>query len=189
MDNTKFGTYHLTDQPQHYEVARSNDFVFIVTDVDNILRAGADESDTNARIEDTQKVLYYSVVSAFIPHFSQEKISVNRGNSTMHFAGKPTFSDGNIVLTDFIGADTKSAIMAWQRLSGDIRNDSVGLASEYKKTCYLIERDPAGNLVRTWKLLGCWVQSISENDFSYDDSGKRTITATIVFDRAIPEVE
>lgn len=188
MDKTQFGTYHLSDLPEEYEIARGNDFEFIVTGVDNILRAGADEEDDNAYFANTQEVLYFSVVSASIPNFSQEVITVNRGNSTMKFAGKPTFQDGTLVVNDYIGADTKSALMAWQRLSGDIKNDTVGLASEYKKTCYLIERDPSFNPVRTWKLINCWVSAISENDYSYDDTGKKTISATITFDRAIPEV-
>ncbi len=188
MDTTQFGTYHLADLPEEYEIARGNDFEFIVTGVDNILRAGADESDDNARITNAQEVLYFSVASVSVPHFTQEAISVNRGNSTMKFAGKPSFGDLNLVVNEYIGADTKSALMAWQRLSGDILNDAVGSAADYKKTCYLVERDPSYKLVRTWKLINCWVSGISEGEYSYDDTGKKTISATIAYDRAIPEV-
>lgn len=60
--------------------------------------------------------------------------------------------------------------------------------SDYKKTCYLMEFDPSFNLVRTWKLIGCWVSAISENDFTMGSAGEKTISATITFDRAIPEL-
>ena len=38
------GTYHLADNPQLYEPARSNNFEFIVMDIDELLRAGTKAS-------------------------------------------------------------------------------------------------------------------------------------------------
>lgn len=114
MDKTQFGAYHLGDQPELYEVQRDNNFQFIVTGVDNILRAGASEDDTDPAsiFTKTQETLQYSVVSVSIPNFSQEALSVTRGNSIIKAAGRPTFNDGTLVVNDYIGADTKSALMA-----------------------------------------------------------------------------
>ena len=109
---TQIGTYHLADNPSLYEVQRDNNFEFIVTGLDNLIRSNADATDENALIVNASQTLRFSVVSSTIPMFSQDSITVQRGNSTMKFAGKPTFSSGSLVVNDFIGADTKSVLMA-----------------------------------------------------------------------------
>lgn len=109
---SQYGTYHLADNPELYEVQRSNNFEFIVTGIDNILRAGANETDENAFITNASQTLRFSVVQSSIPMFSQEVIRIQRGNTVMKAAGVPTFNDGSLVVNDFIGADTKSALMA-----------------------------------------------------------------------------
>lgn len=60
--------------------------------------------------------------------------------------------------------------------------------ADYKKICYLQEYTPDWELVRTWKLIGCWVSGISEDTFSNESTSKKTITATIQFDRAYMEL-
>jgi len=186
---TQFGAYHLADNPNLYEVQRSNNFEFIVDNIDNILKVGAtDADDADNVISNAQQVLRFSVVSASLPMFSQEAIEIRRGNSVMKAAGRPSFSDGSLVVNDFIGADTKSALMAWQQLSYNVKTEKVGNMSDYKKTCWLQEYTPDYKLVRTWKLAGCWVSALSEEPFSMEDGSKKTITATITFDKAFMEL-
>lgn len=188
MEATQIGSYHLADNPELYEVQRENNFEFIVTGIDNILRVGAEETDDNAYITNASQTLRYSVVQASIPMFSQEPITISRGNSVMKAAGKPSFTDGSLVVNDFIGADTKSSLMAWQNLSYNVKTERVGNMTDYKKTCYLCEYTPDYKLVRTWKMVGCWVSGLSEEAFNMEGSGKKTITATITFDKAFMEL-
>lgn len=188
MEATQIGSYHLADNPELYEVQRENNFEFIVTGIDNILRVGAEETDDNAYITNASQTLRYSVVQASIPMFSQEPITISRGNSVMKAAGKPSFTDGSLVVNDFIGADTKSSLMAWQNLSYNVKTERVGNMADYKKTCYLCEYTPDYKLVRTWKMVGCWVSGLSEEAFNMEGSGKKTITATITFDKAFMEL-
>lgn len=183
-----YGTYHLSDatdqsNPYLYEVQRDNNFEFLVTGVENLVRVDSDQTITNA-----QDTLKFSVVSAPIPMFTQQIIEIKRGNTIMKAAGVPTFSDGSIVVNDYIGADTKSSLMAWQQLSYNVKTEKVGRMVDYKKTCYLMEYTPDYKLVRTWKLLGCWVSGLQESEFSYENNGKKTITATITFDKAFMEL-
>lgn len=185
---SQVGAYHLSDNPALYEVQRSNNFEFVVTGIDNILRVDADEGDDNAYITNAAQTLRFSVVQASIPMFSQEPISIRRGNSVMKAAGVPTFPDGSLVVNDFIGADTKSALMAWQNLSYNVKTERVGKMADYKKTCYLCEYTPDYQLVRTWKMLGCWVSGLQEDDFNMEDGNKKTITATIQYDKAFMEL-
>lgn len=183
------GARHLADNNALYEPSRSNAFEFVITDIDNLLQAGvnAETADGSDYIRGAQEVLRVSVASTFVPHFSLSTIDVKRGNSTIHFAGVPTFDSGSLVLNDYIGARTKDALLAWQALAYDVQNEAIKSASSYKKDCQLIEYTPDfETVVRTWDLKGCWISGLSEDTFSYDTDGKREITATIVYDRAIP---
>lgn len=178
------GTYHLANNPDLYEVQRSNTFEFVVTDIADLLRAGAVEGDGRPLVNNGQEVLRLSVVKAPIPNFKQEVLSVKRGNTVMKMAGVPTFDSGTLVVRDFIGADTKSVLMAWQKLSYDVKTEKVGRMSAYKKECTLVEYTPDWQMVRYWILKGCWVSGISQDDFDMESGETKTISATIEYDRA-----
>ena len=179
VSSVPHGTYHMADHPELYEPQRSNNFEFIVTDLSNLTRAT-----DNTKIGSAQEILRMSVISTKIPHYSQSPISVRRGNSVLKYAGVPEFQEGSLVVNDFIGADTKSILMAWQNLSYNVKTEKVGLASEYKKDCYLIEYSPDMQKVRQWRLHGCWVSSITEDDYNAENNAKKSVSATIQYDRA-----
>ena len=188
------GSYHLADNPSLYEVARSNNFEFVVTNLGDLLRAGANETDNNAYIKGStdEDVIRLSVESSSVPTYKQAVLSLRRGNSVMKFAGLPDFDDGSLVVRDFIGADTKSALMAWQNLSYNVKTQKVGQMKNYKKDCYLMEYTPDMQLIRTWTLKGCWIAGLQMGEFNQESGDKRTITATIPYDYAImslPEEE
>lgn len=188
MPETQIGTYHLGDNPALYSPQRNNNFEFVVTDIDNILRAGALGTETNARFTNAQEVLRLSVSQAFIPHFTQEVVEVRRGNSSLKFAGVPSFDAGTLQFRDFIGADTKEVLMAWQHMSYNVYTEKVGSLdvpeTQYKKNCFLIEYTPDFRKVRQWILYGCWISSLSEGEYNYDDGDKHQITCTIQYDHA-----
>ena len=179
----KHGTYHLADNPNLYEIQRTNNFEFVVMDINNILRAGMRDTSAN-RIANAQEILRMSVSSAAIPHFSQNPIEVKRGNSTLKYAGVPSFNEGSLTLIDYIGADTKAILMAWQNLSYNVQTEKVGLITDYKKDAYLIEYSPDMQIVRQWKLHGCWISNITEPEYSSEGNDKHTISVTIQYDRA-----
>lgn len=176
----KLGTYYLTDNPKHYEIQRGNNFVFYV----NGLSKSFNIVNNKYAEENADDVLKLSVNKASIPHFKQNAITVKRGNNAMKFAGAPEFSAGDIQLNDYIGAGTKDVLLAWQSKSYDVRTEKVGLASDYKRDAYLLEYTPDYQLVRTWKLMGCWISGLSEDPYSHDSADKHQITATIEYDKA-----
>lgn len=177
---TPIGTYHLANNPNIYEIQRTNNFEFIVSDIDGILKAGSE----SATYANAQEVIRMSVISCPIPHFKQGVIPVQRGNTTLKYAGVPTFDAGTLQLNDYIGADTAGVLEAWQNLSYNVKTEKVGLASDYKKDCYLIEYSPDYQPVRRWIMRGCWVSGLSETGMSNEQNNKKEITATIEYDRA-----
>lgn len=178
------GAYHLASNLDLYEVQRNNTFEFVITDLGDLVRAGATKDDGRDLIVNAQEVLRLSVVQASVPHFTQEVLTIRRGNTPMKMAGVPTFESGNLVVRDFIGADSKSSLMAWQKLSFDVKTEKVGRMSAYKKNATLVEYTPDWEMVRYWDLTGCWISGISENSFDMESGDTRVITATIEFDKA-----
>ena len=196
-----YGAWHLADNPQLYEPMRNNTFELVVTGLGDLIKAGASTTDDNIPIDGrdvidgswAQEVIRFSVNKATIPNFTQSVISINRGNTVVKYAGTMTFENGSMEVIDYIGADSKSVLMAWQALSGNIKNETVGYARDYKKDCYLIEYDPSYKEVRHWEIKGAWVAGVPNDELSHEGGNdKRVITATLVFDKAIlmdPDLE
>ena len=179
------GAYYLARNPKLFEPARGNTFRFYVSGLNKLLRAGYTGKEGDAYIsEDAEKMLELSVKQTAMPKFSQEPITIRRGNSVVKAAGLPTFSEGSITIDDFIGADGRSILMAWQNLSYNVSTQMVGYMSDYKKDAVLIEFDPNYKMVRQWNLYGCWISDITPGEFDHDNGDKRAISATIQYDWA-----
>ena len=181
---------HISTNLANYEAARTGFFSFIVNDIDGIIRASysGDRTKNNIsesdRLANAQQYLKLNVVKADVPHFSLETLTYKRGNDTIKFAGTPTFESGSLVVDDIVGIDTKSILMAWQALAYDVYSRRGGRMKDYKKDCTLVEYTQDFEEVRSWKLYGCWISSISEDPFDKENDGKRQVTATIEYDRA-----
>ena len=163
MATTNFGTYHLADNPKSYQPIRTNNFRFLVSGLDNLLRVAGDENNLDDYITNGQEVIDFSVVSFTVPDFQQSPIEINRGNSTVHYAGKASFNSGTLVINDFAGADGKSVLRAWQALSYNVVDDTIPSSDVYKKDAVVLEYLPDNTLVNYWELKGCWVSSIQES--------------------------
>lgn len=182
------GIYHIANNLSQYEPQRENAFEFIVTDVDNILKVNAGEGEVDSTIPNAQEILKYSVISAPVPTFSQDVLTIKRGNATIKAAGVPTFDGGQLAIREFVGADSKGTLLAWQALSYNVKEQTVGNMSDYKKDCYLLEyTQDFSKLIRTWHLVNCWVSGLQESDYTVENAGIKTITATIQYDWAYIE--
>lgn len=184
-----YGTYHLSDNPAIYEPSRNNAFEFVVNSrINTLVQAGAKLPSDSTWITGVQDVIKLSVSEATVPHFELGVIEIKRGNSTMKFAGTPTFNEASIKCNDYVGAKTKAVLLAWQRLAYDVTKDVVNVATNYKFDCQLVEyTTDYSRVIRTWTLKNCWVRTLSEGSFTHESNDKRSIDVTIVYDRAIPE--
>ena len=180
VDQNYTGNYYIADQAKYYEPQRLNNFEFILPNLNNALTIGQNTwAAANA-----QEVIKISVSKAFVPHFKVSPLELKRGNNTMKFAGVATFDSGTIELDDFIGAGTKDILVAWHECAYDPQTEKVGLASDYKREAQLIEYTPDHQIVRTWKLLGCWISDISDGTPAYNSNEINRISATIQYDKA-----
>ena len=183
------GTYHLAQHPDLFTPARSNNFVFYPQFKNRLLKEGVSEATATDNdyisAEYAQEVLMLSVNEASVPHMSQNVIEVKRGNTVMKFAGAVNYDAGSLKFEDYIGADTKSALYAWRRLAFNKEDETIGRAEDYKITATLVEYTPDHRQIRYWELFGVWVSDISEDSFQQESDGKRVVSVSISYDRAI----
>ena len=182
QQNTDVGSYHFSANKDIYEIQRGNNFEFVVdSSLNNILAYGSDSK----KFPNAQEYIRLSVSASSVPHFTQDVITVRRGNTAVKYAGPINWGDGALECYDFIGAETKDILMAWQAKSGNPLYQTVAQQSEYKVNATLIEYTPDySKKVRVWKLEGCWISGITEDQFSQDASGARKISCTIQYDRS-----
>ena len=180
---------HISTNLANYEAARTGFFSLIVDDLDNVVkstfageRSAAGGTD---KIAKAQEVLKLNVITADVPHFELETLQYRRGNDVVKFAGVPTYNSGSVKVDDVVGVDTKSILMAWQALGYNVHTRKGGRMVDYKKNCTLVEYTQDYEQVRSWTLYGCWIKGLSEDSFDRENDGKRQITATIEYDRAV----
>ena len=192
-NEAKISSYHLADDPALYEPSRNHAFQFVLNSkLNTLLAAGVfkEAATEDDYFNNVAEVIKISVSEASVPHFDLEVVSIKRGNSTVKYAGAPSWGEGSLKLDDFVGARTKDILMAWNALVYDSAADVVHLADNYKFDCTLIEwNGDFSKVIRSWTLKGCWLKSISEGNFTHADNGLRSIDATIVYDRAIPVID
>lgn len=182
---------HIANNPSLYESAKSNAFDLIISaDLNsNLLMEGVDESTATSDdyLSDAQEVIRIAVDESFVPHYTMGVTEIKRGNSTIKYASTPTWEAGTIKCTDFVGARVKDYLMAIRNKVYDVSKDVVNLASEYKHDWTLVEyTGDYSKVIRSWTLKGCWISQLDEDAFSHDSDGKRAISVTVQYDRAIP---
>lgn len=190
--NDGLSAYHLsTGTHRAYQPAKKNFFEFIVEDLDNLLKPGVevDLAEDSDYITNGQEVIRLTVNKAPVPHFELNDIEIRKGNSIVHYAGTPTFSDGTLEVDDMIGAQSKAVLEAWQNLAYNVVTDKGGRAIDYKKNATLIEYTSDHVKVRSWRLIGCWIKNISEDDYDKTNDDLVRVQGTIRYDRAIPEID
>ena len=181
---------HISTNLANYEAARSGFFSFIVSGLNNIVKSTYSGGDPEAAQasdrygSNTEEVIKLNVVKSSVPHFSLEVLEYRRGNEVVKFAGVPTLEAGSLTVDDVVGLDTKGILMAWQALGYDVHTRRGGRMVNYKRDCTLVEYTQDYQQIRQWKLYGCWISEISEDDFDKESDGKRQVTATIQYDRA-----
>lgn len=179
---TTVGAYHFSANKELFEIQRGNNFDFVISTRLNNMPAYGDESKF---FPNASEYIRLSVSAASVPHFSQNVIEVRRGNTAVKYAGVITWPEGSLECYDFIGVETKDILMAWQAKAGNPLFQTVGLQSEYKYDANLIEYTPDySKIVRTWKLEGCWISNMDEDQYSVDANGARKVRVTIQYDRA-----
>lgn len=187
-------TVHIAGGLEAFEAARSGFFALIIdaSQLNNLPKPTYTSTDLDAvptdadlyKAEDYQEVLKLAVTKCDVPSYEVTTFEYRRGNDVVKFAGIPTFKGGSLTVDDYIGIDTKSMLYAWLRLAYDPFTRKGGRMKDYKKNCTLVEYTQDYQVVRQWKLEGCFITSIGEDAFNRESDGKRQMTVDFSYDRA-----
>lgn len=199
MADQSLNTLHISENLAAYEAARNSFFVFYVdpTQLTNLYSPDFDPDSGEAKVEDgtlfdgqmASDAIRLNVVKSSVPNFTIEPLEYRRGNDVVKFAGVPTFSAGSITVDDVVGLRTKDMLYAWQYLAYNPITRKGGRMKDYKKTCTLIEYTQDYEQIRYWTLYGCFITSIDEDGFDRENDGKRQMTVSISYDRAIMSID
>ena len=184
-------TTHISTNLANYEAARNAFFTLVVSGLDNLLKPDYQQEPDAAQDSDkyeqntAETVLRLNVTKCPVPHFSVGTEEYRRGNDVVKFATVPTWEGGTIEVDDVVGLDTKSLLMSWLYLAYNPNTRMGGRMKDYKKTATLCEYTQDYELIRTWTIEGIFVTGITEGEFDRENDGKRKLSATFVFDRAV----
>ena len=92
------------------------------------------------------------------------------------------------VVDDVVGLDTKSVLMAWLYKAYNPHTRKGGRMADYKHQATLIEYTQDYEPIRSWQVEGMFLTKLDEQEFDRENDGKRQISATFVFDRAIVDL-
>lgn len=183
-----YSAFHIAQNKVEYNPQRKDNFMLIVDFGDDMLRVGAREGSTDAqdiiKALDAQNQLILTLKSCSTPKVNQSTININRGNSVIKFAGKPTFSDMTFEAYDYIGSFVKDALLAWQNQSYNTTYDYIGNAKTYKKHAQLLQLTPNGTLVRYWDIEGMWLTEVTPGDYDFSQDSEQSVSCTASIDWA-----
>lgn len=186
--------HHINSHLEDYEHARSGFFQLVIDfgkddkgNPINLLKPdfALEEPEEEDYITNGSDVIRLSVDSTTVPHYSVSDITIERGNSIVHFAGKPQWNGGTFVCRDLVGLHTKEVLMAWQKLTYDPITDKGGRGVNYKKKATLIEYTQDFVEIRRWDLIGLFPLGVEEGEFDKTKGEEtRNLTVNFVYDRA-----
>ena len=180
--------YHIAQNKVEYNPQRKNNFILVIDFGDDLPRVGSDDGTTDPAsiitASEAQNQVILTLRECDTPSVSVGEIPVSRGNSVIKFAGKPTFGDMGFTAYDYIGANIKDTLLAWQNQVYNSKYDYTGNAKSYKKHCQLIQQTPNGTMVRYWDIEGAWPKEVKPDNFDYTSEDQQTVSCTLAIDWA-----
>jgi len=125
------------------------------------------------------------------PEVNFDNIDIDIYNSRVRLAGKHTWSDINVNLRDDAsGAVSKLVGEQLQKQLDFMEQSSAASGSDYKFLTRLEVLDRGNganepNVLETWEIYGCYLQTATYGDMSYSDSNPATVAMTIRYDNAV----
>ena len=178
------GTQHMVNDT-NFEPQRTNNYEVQITGLDEIK---TDMNGNKVPMDNASSTITLSTNSFDAPSISVDPITVRYGNSSIKYAGVPSFGDASIVINDYIGLNTERILSAWYAQVYNPNTEEIGYAVDYKKTAYLIEYDTKySKQTRTWRMEGVWPQNLALGSYSAEGGSQRQITMTLIYDRLVIE--
>lgn len=134
------------------------------------------------------------VVSAARPQVSFENQEIHVYNSKINYAGKHTWQPMNLVIRDDAQGNTTRLVGEQLQKQFDFfEQASAAAGAEYKFLTRIEMLDGgngdnanwAANVLETWEIYGCYLQTVNYNELAYAESAPMEIALTIQYDNAL----
>lgn len=131
------------------------------------------------------------VVDVTRPNLSFEPITLDVYNSRAYLAGKHTWSPVTLNLRDDINNNVQKLVGEQIQKQFDFMEQSSansGLDYKYLTRIEILDGGNGAytpNVLETWELYGCFVQSVNYNSLAYNSNEPAMVTLEIQYDNAI----
>jgi hypothetical protein len=131
------------------------------------------------------------VIDCTRPNLTFEEVTLNVYNSRMYLAGKHTWNAISVnIRDDAAGTVSRSIGQQLQKQMDMVEQASAATGQDYKFQTNIEILDGgngqlAPNLLETWELYGCYIQSANYNQLNYGTSEPVTIGLNIRYDNAV----
>jgi hypothetical protein len=125
------------------------------------------------------------------PELTFEEMTIDVYNSKIKMAGKHSWSNTTVNLRDdALGTVSRLVGEQLQKQFDFFEQSSAASGIDYKFTlrCEMLDGGngvDTVNVLETWELYGCYLQTVNYNDLNYAESAPVTISMTISFDNAL----
>lgn len=179
MDN--HAAFHIAnDSVGKYRPSMTNNFRVTIWGLEGTADKVSEEEDATLG-EDTGLVLKISNDSFVEPSFSQQSVTIKRGNLSIEFPSQMDAFSSTANFTCFVDADTYGKLYTWKCLSGDHETGEVGDPSDYWKTVTIDHITGKGELIGTWTLNNCWISNLQGVTFDQSGSSVKTCQVTLKY--------
>jgi len=131
------------------------------------------------------------VIDCTRPNLTFDEVTLNVYNSRMYLAGKHTWNAISVnIRDDAAGTVSRSIGQQLQKQMDMVEQASAATGQDYKFQTNIEILDGgngqlAPNLLETWELYGCYIQSANYNQLNYGTSEPVTIGLNIRYDNAV----
>lgn len=145
----------------------------------------------NFGISTPRTELTKQVVDFTRPEVSFDDVTLDVYNSKVRLAGKHTWGDVTVnVRDDALGTVSRLVGEQLQRQYDFFEQASAGSGIDYKfvTRCEMLDGGngaETAQVLETWEMYGCFLQSVNYNQVQYSSSDPVQITMTIRFDNAL----
>jgi len=171
MTTMYYGAGMIASPDGGYEPQRKNNFTLLVEAPSSIGDVG---------------LIQMSLHSFPLPKEVKEVITIPFGNEQRKVAGKASFPDINLVVTDYVDQDVLGVLKAWRKLVYDPATGQIGWAEDYKGSgsIYMFGPDgtPTDDKGLIWNLRGMWPSKLDPGDPTMENANPVRITTTFVID-------
>lgn len=121
------------------------------------------------------------------PQVQTERLEIPWINSRRYIAGKTTFQEMQVVLTDPIAPSGAQQVQEWIRLHFESVSGRAGYADYYKRDIQLKLLDPTGTVIELWDIKGAFLTNVNFGELTYEDLTPVEIQMTISYDNAVQQ--